>query len=282
MSVVVITDSGLDLTRDEARKHGIADVVPVYLLFGAVRLRDGVDIDRATFYRRIKAGEAVKTEPPSAADFEMAFAGAVSGGNDVVCITLSSQFSQSYASATAAASKFPGRVHVVDSRAACGMEVLLGLRAVELVKNGRSAADVAAAIDPKVCKGLSYFAVPDMHQFANSGRLPKALVALGTMLNVSLVLKINEQGAIGPAGQSRSFEKTCDIMVDAVVRGIARSPAARIAVSHSQAPERAKQLIAAIEDRLGYPAAFETANETACTIAAHLGSGAVGLFAIVP
>lgn len=281
MGVVVITDSGCDLPREQARQDGI-EIVPVYILFGDERLRDGVDIDRATFYRRMKSGEAAKTEPPSADDFKAAFARATSAGDDVVCITLSSQFSQSYAGAKAASAEFPRRVFLVDSRSACGMQVLLSRYAVELARKGLGAAEIARTIDPHNAKAFSYFAVPDLNQFARSGRLPKALVALGTMLNVSLVLKINEAGAIGPAGQSRSFEKTCEIMVDAVVRGIERSPAARIALSHAQAPDTAKKLLGALEEKLGHPAAYETVNEAACTIAAHLGSGAVGLFAIVP
>lgn len=281
MGVVVITDSGCDLPREDARKDGI-EIVPVYLLFGNERLRDGVDIDRATFYRRMKAGETATTEPPSTEDFKTAFARATSTGDDVVCITLSSQFSQSFAAAKAAAAEFARRVSVVDSRSACGMQVLLSRYAVELATKGLGAAEIAKTIEPQNTKAFSYFAVPDMNQFAKSGRLPKALVALGTMLNVSLILKINEAGAIGPAGQSRSFEKTCEIMVDAVLRGIERSPAARIACSHAQAPDTAKRLLGVLEEKLGHPPAYETVNEAACTIAAHLGSGAVGLFAIVP
>ena len=39
-------------------------------------------------------------------------------------------------------------------------------------------------------------------------------------MNVSLVLRLNERGAIGPAGQSFSYERTCEIMIDNAVRAL--------------------------------------------------------------
>jgi fatty acid-binding protein DegV len=102
------------------------------------------------------------------------------------------------------------------------------------------------------------------------------------MLNVSLVLKMNEQGAIGPAGQSFSFDKTCEIMVDAVVRGIDRAPNVRVAFGHIGAPEMAEKLRKMLETKLGHPPAQEIMHEGTLTIAAHMGPGAIGIFAIVP
>ena len=56
MATVIVTDSGSDLPRDEAQRLGI-EIVPVWIIFGEERFRDGIDIDRATFFSRMKAGE---------------------------------------------------------------------------------------------------------------------------------------------------------------------------------------------------------------------------------
>ncbi len=281
MSVAVITDSGCDLTREDAHLESI-EIVPGYIVLGERRLRDGVDIDRATLFRRLKDNEAPKTEPAPQEDYRTAFARIVSAGNDAVYVALSSQLSQGFANAKAAAAEFGERVAVVDSLGAAGIQVLLARYAVELCKSGLRAGEVAAKVSPRALKSTAYFAVPEINHLGRSGRLPKALVALGAMLNVSLVLKVNDAGAIGPAGQSRSFEKTCDIMADAVVRTIERSPRARIAISHVQNESTARALSKALENKLGHPPAYETINEASPTIAAHLGPGAVGISAIVP
>jgi DegV family protein with EDD domain len=197
-------------------------------------------------------------------------------------ISLSSQISESYARASNVAKEFGGKVAVVDSRGASGMEKLLALYAKELADKGAAAADIAKKIDPRGLKYAVYFAVPDLSVLGRSGRLPKAVVALGSMLNVSLVLKMNEQGAIGPAGQSFSFAKTVEIMVDAVVRGIDRSPSARVAFGHIEAPDVLANARKALELKLGHPPVQELVHEGSLTVAAHMGPGALGIFAIVP
>jgi DegV family protein with EDD domain len=281
MGVVVVTDSGCDLTREEAAQAGIV-VVPIAIVFGDRSFRDGVDIDRASFYARLRAGEIPQTQPPSAEDYTALFAQQTAAGNDVVCITLSSQLSKSYENARAAAERFGGRVHAIDSLAASGMQSTFAMLAAERAARGDAAALVARAVDPHQVKNVTLFAVADISHLGRGGRLPKPLVALGSMLGVSLVLKINEQGAIGPAGQSRSFEKTREIMVDALVRSIDRSPDAWVAISHVQTPDTAVELASMLESRLGHPPKRLFIHESTPTIGAHLGIGAVGISALIP
>ncbi|MHB8145839.1 MAG: DegV family protein [Vulcanimicrobiaceae bacterium] len=280
MGVVVVTDSGCDLTRSEGLQAGI-DIVPMYVVFGGQRLRDGVDIDRATFFAKFK-GEQPGTEPPATRDYSEAFARHLNAGNDVLCISMSSQISQAFAHAQEAAAGLGTRVHVVDSRGSSGLEVLLALRAADLAKQGLGAQEIATHIDPRRLKAIVYFAVPEITSLGRSGRLPKPIVALGSMLGVSLVLKINEDGVIGLAGQSRSFDKTCEILVDAVVRAIEHSSSVRVAISHVEAPDTAARLSRSLEAKLGYPPAYQTIHDATLTIATHLGLGAVAISAIVP
>ena len=282
MSVVIVTDSGCDLTRNDAARYGI-EIVPVYVVFGSERLRDGIDIDRAQFARRIASGEAPKTEPASVADFEAVFSRfVVHGGNEVVAITLSSQISKSFEHATQAAASFGSSVYVVDSRAASGLESLLAIYAAQCASAGESAGAIAEKLQYGSIKRAAYFAVPDLTPLGENGRLPKAVVALGSMLNVSLVLKINEQGAIAPAGQSRSYDKTRELMVEALVRTIEHSPGAWVSISHAGDAETAQSISQMLATKLGYAPRKQLVQETSLTIVANLGTRGVGIFAIVP
>ena len=281
MGTVIITDSGSDFTRAEGERLGV-EIVPIWITFGDKRYKDGIDIDRETFFKRMKAGEIPKTEPASAAEYRDVFARLVGAGNDVVMISLSSAISESLAHASEGAKEFGDKVSIIDSKAASGLETLLTLYALELAKSGASAAEIAKRADPRGMKYAVLFAVPDLTQLGRSGRLPKAVVALGSMLNVSLVLKINESGAVAPAGQSFSFDKTCDLMVESLVRAIDRAPNARIAFDHVQAASTVETMRASLEKKLGHPPKQELIYETSLTLAAHLGIGAVGISAIVP
>lgn len=282
MSVSIVTDSGSDYTFADAQRAGI-DIVPIILNFDGERLRDGVDIDRSTFYSRVRASKELPgTEPPPIADYEAVFGKHVNAGRDVVCIALSSQLSKTCENARTAAARFPGRVFVVDALSAAASMVLQCEFAATLASEGTNAAQIAERMSASALKRISFFAMPDVAPLGRSGRLPKPLVALGSMLNVSLMLKIDEKGAIGPAGQSRSFEKTCEIMVDALVRAIGHSPNAHLAISHAGVPALATSLKAQIEGKLdaGYPSI--RVYETAPTLVSHLGLGAVGVLGIVP
>lgn len=281
MGVTIVTDSGCDLSRQDAARNGI-EIVPLYVVFGNERLRDGIDIDRAQFARRVASGEKPKTEPATSDDFKSVFERAVNAGNEVVAIIISSQISKSFENAKAAAASFGSKVFVFDSRAGSGLESLLAIYAAECAKAGNSATAIIEKLERVTQKMAAYFAVPDLTALGQSGRLPKAVVALGSMLNVSLVLKMNDQGAIAPAGQSRSYEKTRELMVEALVRTIEHSPGAWVAVSHAGDAETARSLLQMIATKLGHPPAREFVAETTLTIISNLGNSGVGIFAIVP
>ncbi|MGC2243969.1 MAG: DegV family protein [Candidatus Aquilonibacter sp.] len=281
MGVTVVTDSGSDLSRAEATSLGI-EIVPVSILLGEDRFRDGIDIDRATFFTRVAAGEIPKTESPSQAQFHEVFARATGAGNDVVAIVLSSKISQSYANALAAAKEFGAHVHVVDSLGSAGAETLLSLYASELAKGGTSLAEIVKRVDPRALKSAAYFAMHDIATLGRSGRLPAAVVALGSLTNVRLVLKFNEEGVIVPAGQSFSFDKTCELMVEAVGRAIEHAPNVRVSFGHTQAEDAAVALKKMFQAKLGHAPAQEYTREASLTIATHQGVGALGIYAIVP
>ena len=54
MPTTIITDSGSDISRSEGQRLGI-EIIPVWIIFGEERFKDGIDIDRETFFARMKA-----------------------------------------------------------------------------------------------------------------------------------------------------------------------------------------------------------------------------------
>lgn len=280
MSVVIVTDSSSDINAERARQLGI-DVVPIWLLIGDRRLRDGVDIDNAAFFASMASVEELpRTEPPSTQDFADVFGRQVDAGNQVVAIVLAASLSKTFENAQRASAGFPDAVTVVDSKCGSGMLAQLVERAVELVAQGRTAAEIAADVQRCRAAGHGFFAMPDVRFLGRSGRLPKPIVALGSLLNVSLVLRMGEDGAVGLAAQSRSFEKSQELMIDAILRNVAGIPNVRLGIAHVNDPVAAANLVRRVRERapeLGEP----IVHEIGPTIAVHLGSGAVGVSAIV-
>jgi DegV family protein with EDD domain len=276
MAVVIVADSGSDLSPDETQRLGV-EIVPVWIVIGDKKYRDGVDLDATRFYElTAKADVAPKTESPHEDQFAPVFARLTDAGHSVVAILLSSAFSQSVANATKAAAAYGDRVRIVDSLSSGGVESLLIERALELARSGSSAAEVADALKPSKTPTASFFTGPHVANLARSGRVAQAVASLSETLHVSVVLKINEAGSIVPSGQSRDEASAREIMVDSCVRALRGGAQRRFGISHARAPEAAAavlELLRAREPSIGDVAI----REYTPTIATHLGPGAVGI-----
>src|SRR6185312_12192340 len=105
MAVAVVTDSAADMSAAQAREYGV-EVVPLWVIFGNERLRDGIDISRDAFYRRFaESKELPHSEPLDAGGFETIFRRHVDAGRDVVAPIVGSKLSKTYENAAAAAAK---------------------------------------------------------------------------------------------------------------------------------------------------------------------------------
>ncbi|HTU70453.1 MAG TPA: DegV family protein [Candidatus Baltobacteraceae bacterium] len=281
MAVVIVTDSGCDLTLDEARSLGV-EIVPVWIVIGDTKYRDCVDLEIARFFALTESSEALpKTESPQVEQFAETFQRLTAAGNSVVAILLSSRISQSVANATTAAAPFGDRVRIVDSLSSAGVEYLLVARALELARGGATAATIADSLDPGKMKSVAFFTGPNVGNLGRTGRVAQSVAALSQTLHVYVVLKMNENGAIVPAGQSRDEPHALEIMVDSALRALRGSREMRFCVSHARAPEAARAAAELLRAR--EPAASEVPiREYTATIALHQGVGAVGIYGIAP
>jgi DegV family protein with EDD domain len=277
MGVAVITDSAADMSAAQAREYGV-EVVPLWVLFGSDRLRDGVDITREAFYRRFAESKDVPgSEPLDAAGFEDVFRRHVDAGHECIMLTVGSKLSKTYENAKAAAGKFAGKVSVVDSNTLSGGQFLLAQVAGEMAKAGASASTILDALERGKLTQHGYQVMPDLAQLGRSGRLNKAIVALGTVLKVNPILQVKD-GVVETAGQTRTYDKALELIVDIATRGISDVTQTRFAVGHTHAPELADKIAAAIKTKLNYPTKSFVIYEVGPTVAANVGTGAIAVF----
>jgi DegV family protein with EDD domain len=279
MGVIVVTDSSSDVSAAVARQHGI-DVLPLWIVYGSERLRDGVDITRAAFYSRLATSKDLpQTEPIDEAAFAEAFAKHTGAGNEVVVTVVSSGLSKTYANAVAAAGKFGDKVRVVDSLNFSGGILLQVLAAVEMAKGGARAKDIAEALERGKATQHGYLVMPDLTYLGRTGRLNKAVVALGTIMKVNPVLQL-KNGLVETAAQTRTYEKAQDLLIEIATRNVGDVAKTRFAVGHTNAPELGERVAAALKSKLGFPPKSFTIYEGGPTVALHGGPGAIGVFSI--
>jgi hypothetical protein len=112
----VVTDSSCDLPQEVVEELGIV-VVPLVVRVGNEEfLETNLSIDE--YWAKVEAARAQglfpQTSQPSIGAFESVFAPLVSGGNEVVCVTITSHHSGTFNSAWAAAQRFGETVGVVE------------------------------------------------------------------------------------------------------------------------------------------------------------------------
>ena len=224
--VAVVVDSSSCLPEDLLRKWNIT-VVPHELIIGQRSLRDGVDIQPSEFYRLLSEDNSTKftTAAPQPRQFLDAFVAASQHASNVLCLTLSSQFSATYRSACAAVAMSNGalpenpeggpRVKVIDSRAAAGGSGLIALAAARWASQGYTLDQVVARVErlaPKV-NLLAY--LDTLRYLSRSGRVHKIAAWAGTMLSIKPLteLKLGEARMLErPRSRAKAKERLLAIM----------------------------------------------------------------------
>lgn len=201
MSVRIITDSASDMSPVE---HPALAVLPLSVTFGTDVYMDGIDIDHQRFYEMlVERDELPKTGQVNPYAFSQAIAEAREAGDEAVIITVGAKLSGTNQSARTALAEAPGGdVYVVDSNNVTLGERVLVEYALRLVNEGRSAAQIAAAVEAVRDRVVVIGLLETLEYLVRGGRLSAAAGAVGTLLNVKPVVAV-EDGLIVQLGKAR-------------------------------------------------------------------------------
>ncbi|MDO4436877.1 MAG: DegV family protein [Coriobacteriaceae bacterium] len=202
MAVRIITDSGSDCLQGD---HARLDVLPLSIGFGTTVYQADVDLSRERFYELLIEGEDFPTTGqvnPYA--FSQAIARAQEAGEDVVIIALSSKLSGTYQSACSAAAEASDatEVHVVDSKSVTLGQNILVQYALRLVDEGKSAAQIAAAVEAAVDRICVIGLLDTLEYLKRGGRISAAAGAVGELLSIKPVITLAD-GEVAVLGKAR-------------------------------------------------------------------------------
>ncbi len=117
--VHLVSDSSCDLAEDDIVDLNI-EIVPLSIRFGNEEFTDRRDLAVDEFYSKMASSDVLpQTACPSPGAFEQAFLRAAEAGADsVICLTISSDLSNTFQSAQTGAAALERElpIHVVDSR----------------------------------------------------------------------------------------------------------------------------------------------------------------------
>lgn len=180
MSIKITATSTCDIPPELLERYHIT-IVPLYVSFGGGTYRDGVDAGPEDIFRCVEGGGGLpSTAAVNIADYQALFASLSPQYDEVLHITIGSEFSCCYQNALVAAEDYPN-VHVVDSRNLTTGQGLLVLEAAEAAQRGAGIQEILALLDELIGKVDTTFVVDKLDYLAKGGRC-SSVVALGANL----------------------------------------------------------------------------------------------------
>jgi DegV family protein with EDD domain len=213
----IVTDSSSDMSSHHAAELGVT-VVPMRINFGNRVYYDGVDIDRADFFRHLtKSMVLPTTEPPLPEDFQRVYGGLLRGDDQILSIHTSSRMSKTVQIAQETAKAFLGRskITVVDSRlVSSGLELLVSL-AVDAAHKGTSIDDIVRHIRGAIPHIYMVFFVDNVEYLERQSRSGRGRIFTDNLPGVKPLL-IMEDGEVVPMEKVRTRGKSVDRLYEFV------------------------------------------------------------------
>jgi DegV family protein with EDD domain len=275
----IFTDTACDLPKSYY-DEGKVTAFPLSVELDGEVYKDVFEMDGSTLYEAIKNGAQPKTSQVSPDTFMTTFEELVKSGEEGIYIAFTSELSGTYSTAKMIRDQvletYPElKLTIIDTKCASLGQGLVVLEAVRLKEEGKTLEELAEAITAYAASMNHLFTVDDLNFLARGGRVSKTSAFLGGMLNIKPVLHV-EEGRLVPLEKIRGQKKAIKYMVDYVAEKGGDFSTKQIGICHSNDPELAATVQAALQERLN-PASFYTVV-IGSVIGSHVGLGTVGIF----
>jgi DegV family protein with EDD domain len=273
--IAVVTDSAAYIPEQALGGLSVS-VIPLWLIWGDERFRDGVDIDPPTFYHRLRESKLLPTtSQPSIGEFKEFFRQVGAGMDGIVGVFVTSKLSGTVASAQAAQAQLPElNIRVVDSLSVSMAQGFATLAAARAAAAGRSLVEVVAAAEEMRDRLHLLFTVDTLEYLRQGGRIGGAKWLVGTALNIKPLLHMQD-GTIMPLAQVRTKSKAIARMLNVAEERLGGKPMAEAAVIDVDNPEEGDAIAEKVKERFGLSTVYRTTVSPA--IGTHAGPGTTGV-----
>ncbi len=273
--VALVVDSTAYLPAELAQKYNM-HVIPLLVNWGGESLRDNVDITADQFYARLqREREMPTTSQPSPGDFLEVYKKAAETAGSIVCVTISSELSGTYASAIAARDMMDGfPIEVVDSKSTVMGLGFMALAAAEAIAAGADYREAAAAARALVPRMRLLFVVDTLEFLHRGGRIGGASRYVGTLLSIKPILTL-EDGKIEPLDKVRTKKKALAKMLTIAEKELRGQTSFRIAVQNAAAPAEGSQIANEVKKKFGLTNVIQ--SDISPVIGTHVGPGAIAI-----
>lgn len=235
--------------------------------------------DYAGFYERLRASESgATTSQPSIGDFVSVYEPLLEAGKEIVSIHISSEISGTFEAANQARERLIAedkggeRIHVFDSRSACGGMGFSVLAASAAAAAGDVGAAVLARAEQAREELKMWFAIDTLEYLRRGGRIGGARAWIGSALKIKPILTLEEE--ITPVERVRTRARSIERLRD-YARQRHESGLDAWVIQHIQDEETANALADDCREIFGCEPVY--ISEIGPVIGAHVGPGLIGV-----
>ena len=275
--IAVLADSCCDLPQTMARERGFF-IVPLRVLGADGEFSDGVDIFSRDVYRRLDAGETLRTSlPPGSAVLDTLAEIRAAGYEKVICLMLSSGLSGTYNLLRVTAENYPDlELAVFDTKSgSLGIGVMI-LQLLEDIEGGMDWTELTEKRVPHlIANTFPFFSVDTLEYLRRGGRIGRITAMAGTMLNIKPILSFAHDGQLRSVAKVRGMRQVQEKYLEMLRTIKGEHKRFNLAVAHGGAPEAMERLRAAIEQELpGWDHFWQ--GEIGATLSVYIGRGILG------
>ncbi|MDE6726975.1 MAG: DegV family protein [Oscillospiraceae bacterium] len=276
MKVKICADSVCDLSEELKERYDIA-VVPLYVNAGDKAFKDGVEINQKDVFRHYReTGKLCSTAAVNVEDFKVFFEEQLKSCDELVMITISSEFSACFQNANIAAEDFPS-VRVVDSRNLSTGEGLVAVSAAKLAARGLSADEITEKLGEIIPKVDASFFVANVEYLHKGGRC-SSIAALGAnLLKLKPCIEVRNGKMTVVKKYRGSIEKTIAAYVKDRLENV-EADEDLVFITHTTSRENTERTAAEIVKYKGFGEIVTT--DAGCTVACHCGEDTLGVLFI--
>jgi len=274
--IAIVTDSTVNMPPEFIQRHQLT-VAPLVLIWGSEAFEDGVDIQPAEFYTRLKTATVMPTTSQvTIPKFSEIYQKLLDQDYQVLAMLISEKLSGTINSAVQAKSLLPegAPVEIFDSQStamALGFQVLAVARAVE---EGATMPEALKVAEQARQNSGIVFAVDTLEFLHRGGRIGTGSRFLGTALNIKPILELRD-GKVEALERVRTRAKSLNRLIELVEAKAGGRTPLRLSTLHANAPEEAHALLEEAASRLGAVEKLEA--ELSPVIGTHAGPGTIGL-----
>lgn len=241
----IVVDSASDLKNDYIQDENIGfKVVPLIVLTDEKEHIDNDDINVKEMLKDMHNAKKTSSACPAPESFLQEFDNA----EYTFIVTITSKLSGCYNSAVVAKNSYskPENIHVVDSKATSGTEVLIVDRIVKLIKEGKEFNEIVEEIEKFRDKKSLHFILQKFDNLIANGRMSKIAGLIAKTLIIRPIC-IAEEGEIKVVKKMMGIKNAFAKMIDMIKEKCKKPEEETLIISHCQAEDEANQVKTDIE-----------------------------------